>query len=72
MSRRKKLIYIKQIDKALLDLSDSLHTHTCGKAITISTGGSVQRAVVIQVNINKERGLAKNENPNQGSGSNES
>ena len=56
--------------QALLALNDncnSLHTNAYDEAITTPTEESVRRALAIQLVINKEFGLAKNENPNQGS-----
>jgi methylmalonyl-CoA mutase len=44
-----------------------LHTNAYDEAITTPTEDSVRRAMAIQLIINKEWGLAKNENPNQGS-----
>ncbi|RRB07703.1 methylmalonyl-CoA mutase family protein [Larkinella rosea] len=55
--------------QALLALSDncnSLHTNAYDEAITTPTEESVRRAMAIQLIINKEFGLAKNENPLQG------
>jgi methylmalonyl-CoA mutase len=49
------------------DNTNSLHTNAYDEAITTPTEESVRRAVAIQLIINKEWGLAKNENPNQGS-----
>ncbi|MFP4600313.1 MAG: methylmalonyl-CoA mutase family protein, partial [Persicimonas sp.] len=45
----------------------SLHTNAYDEAITTPTEESVRRAMAIQMIINKEFGLAKNENPHQGS-----
>jgi isobutyryl-CoA mutase len=56
--------------QALLALNDncnSLHTNAYDEAITTPTEESVRRALAIQLVINKEFGLSKNENPNQGS-----
>ncbi len=56
--------------QALLALNDncnSLHTNAYDEAITTPTEDSVRRALAIQLVINKEFGLSKNENPNQGS-----
>src|SRR5438045_5047294 len=56
--------------QALLALNDncnSLHTNAFDEAITTPTEDSVRRAMAIQLIINREWGLAKNENPNQGS-----
>ncbi len=52
---------------ATYDNANSLHTNAFDEAITTPTGESVRRAVAIQMIINREWGLAKNENPNQGS-----
>ncbi|MEM9684273.1 MAG: methylmalonyl-CoA mutase family protein, partial [Pseudomonadota bacterium] len=49
------------------DNTNSLHTNAYDEAITTPSEGSVRRALAIQLIINKEWGLAKNENPNQGS-----
>jgi isobutyryl-CoA mutase len=49
------------------DNTHSLHTNAYDEAITTPTEESVRRAMAIQLIINKEWGLAKNENPNQGS-----
>jgi len=49
------------------DNTNSLHTNAFDEAITTPTEDSVRRAMAIQLIINKEWGLAKNENPNQGS-----
>jgi len=49
------------------DNTNSLHTNAFDEAITTPTEESVRRAMAIQLIINKEWGLAKNENPNQGS-----
>src|SRR5262244_633127 len=49
------------------DNTNSLHTNAYDEAITTPTEESVRRAMAIQLIINKEWGLAKNENPNQGS-----
>src|SRR5439155_22238278 len=49
------------------DNTNSLHTNAFDEAITTPTEDSVRRAVAIQLIINREWGLAKNENPNQGS-----
>ena len=51
---------------AIYDNCNSLHTNAYDEAITTPTEESVRRAVAIQLIINKEWGLAKNENPNQG------
>ena len=52
---------------ALYDNCNSLHTNAYDEAITTPTEESVRRAMAIQLIINKESGLAKNENPLQGS-----
>ena len=52
---------------AIYDNCNSLHTNAYDEAITTPTEGSVRRAMAIQLIINKELGLAKNENPIQGS-----
>ena len=52
---------------ALFDNCNSLHTNAYDEAITTPTEESVRRAMAIQLIINKEWGVAKNENPNQGS-----
>lgn len=52
---------------AIYDNCNSLHTNAYDEAITTPTEQSVRRAMAIQLIINKELGLAKNENPNQGS-----
>lgn len=52
---------------AIYDNCNSLHTNAYDEAITTPTEGSVRRAMAIQLIINKELGLAKNENPMQGS-----
>jgi methylmalonyl-CoA mutase len=51
---------------AIYDNCNSLHTNAYDEAITTPTEGSVRRAVAIQMIINHELGLAKNENPLQG------
>ena len=51
---------------ATYDHCNSLHTNAYDEAITTPTEASVRRALAIQMIINKEWGLAKNENPNQG------
>ncbi|OGT81365.1 MAG: methylmalonyl-CoA mutase [Gammaproteobacteria bacterium RIFCSPLOWO2_02_FULL_61_13] len=51
---------------AIYDNCNSLHTNAFDEAITTPTEDSVRRAVAIQLIINREWGLAKNENPNQG------
>ena len=52
---------------ATYDNANSLHTNAYDEAITTPTEESVRRAMAIQMIINREWGLAKNENPNQGS-----
>ena len=52
---------------ATYDNANSLHTNAYDEAITTPTEESVRRAMAIQLIINREWGLAKNENPNQGS-----
>lgn len=51
---------------AIYDNCNSLHTNAYDEAITTPTEASVRRAMAIQMIINREWGLAKNENPNQG------
>ena len=51
---------------AIYDNCNSLHTNAYDEAITTPTEDSVRRAMAIQLIINKELGLAKNENPTQG------
>ncbi|WP_418321002.1 fused isobutyryl-CoA mutase/GTPase IcmF [Piscinibacter sakaiensis] len=51
---------------AIYDNCNSLHTNAFDEAITTPTEESVRRAMAIQLIINREWGLAKNENPNQG------
>ncbi|MDP2261984.1 MAG: methylmalonyl-CoA mutase family protein [Hydrogenophaga sp.] len=51
---------------AFYDICNSLHTNAFDEAITTPTEDSVRRAMAIQLIINREWGLAKNENPNQG------
>ena len=51
---------------AIYDNCNSLHTNAYDEAITTPTEESVRRAMAIQLIINKELGLAKNENPMQG------
>ncbi|MGZ8971406.1 MAG: methylmalonyl-CoA mutase family protein, partial [Telluria sp.] len=51
---------------AIYDNCNSLHTNAYDEAITTPTDESVRRALAIQLIINREWGLAKNENPNQG------
>jgi methylmalonyl-CoA mutase len=52
---------------ATYDQANSLHTNAYDEAITTPTAESVRRALAIQLIINNEWGLAKNQNPNQGS-----
>ncbi len=52
---------------AVYDNCNSLHTNAHDEAITTPTEDSVRRAMAIQLIINREWGLAKNENPSQGS-----
>ncbi len=52
---------------AVYDNCNSLHTNAYDEAITTPTEESVRRAMAIQLVINREWGLAMNENPNQGS-----
>jgi methylmalonyl-CoA mutase len=52
---------------AIYDNCNSLHTNAYDEAITTPTEESVRRAMAIQLIINKELGLARNENPIQGS-----
>lgn len=52
---------------AIYDNCNSLHTNAYDEAITTPTEESVRRAMAIQLIINKELGLSKNENPMQGS-----
>lgn len=52
---------------AIYDNCNSLHTNAFDEAITTPTDDSVRRALAIQLIINNEWGLSKNENPNQGS-----
>ena len=51
---------------AIYDNCNSLHTNAFDEAITTPTEESVRRAMAIQLIINREWGLAKNENPTQG------
>jgi methylmalonyl-CoA mutase len=51
---------------AVYDNCNSLHTNAFDEAITTPTTDSVRRAMAIQLIINREWGLAKNENPSQG------
>jgi len=52
---------------ATYDNTNSLHTNAFDEAVTTPTANSVRRALAIQMIINREWGLAQNENPNQGS-----
>jgi methylmalonyl-CoA mutase len=52
---------------AIYDNCNSLHTNAYDEAVTTPTAESVRRALAIQLIINEEWGLARNENPNQGS-----
>ncbi|NSX06710.1 fused isobutyryl-CoA mutase/GTPase IcmF [Cupriavidus gilardii] len=52
---------------AIYDNCNSLHTNAYDEAITTPTAESVRRALAIQLIINREWGVAKCENPNQGS-----
>ncbi len=52
---------------AVYDNANSLHTNAYDEAITTPTEESVRRAMAIQLIINRELGLARNENPLQGS-----
>src|SRR6266850_4699819 len=52
---------------SIYDNTNSLHTNAYDEAITTPTEESVRRAMAIQLVINKEWGLGKNENPIQGS-----
>jgi methylmalonyl-CoA mutase len=51
---------------AIYDNCNSLHTNAHDEAFTTPTAESVRRALAIQMIINREWGLARNENPNQG------
>jgi methylmalonyl-CoA mutase len=51
---------------AIADNCNSLHTNAFDEALTTPTDSSVRRALAIQMIINKEHGLTKNENPLQG------
>ncbi len=51
---------------AVYDNCNSLHTNAYDEAITTPTEESVRRALAIQLILNREFGVAKNENPNQG------
>ena len=52
---------------AIYDNANSLHTNAFDEAVTTPTADSVRRALAIQMVINQEWGLARNENPLQGS-----
>ena len=52
---------------AVYDNANSLHTNAFDEAVTTPTADSVRRAMAIQLIINREWGLADNENPLQGS-----
>ena len=52
---------------SIYDNTNSLHTNAYDEAITTPTEESVRRAMAIQLIINREWGLGRNENPNQGS-----
>jgi len=52
---------------AIMDNCNSLHTNAYDEAVTTPTPESVRRAIAIQLVINRELGLTKNENPLQGS-----
>ena len=52
---------------AIYDHCNSLHTNAFDEAITTPTEASVRRAMAVQLIINREWGLAKSQNPNQGS-----
>jgi methylmalonyl-CoA mutase len=52
---------------AIYDNANSLHTNAYDEAVTTPTADSVRRALAIQMVINREWGLAMNENPLQGS-----
>ena len=52
---------------AIFDNTNSLHTNAYDEAVTTPTEESVRRAMAIQLIINREFGLTKNENPLQGS-----
>src|SRR5207244_5651105 len=51
---------------AIYDNANSLHTNAYDEAVTTPTDESVRRAMAIQLIINREWGLAGNDNPNQG------
>lgn len=52
---------------AIYDNCNSLHTNAFDEAISTPTDESVRKALAIQLIINREWGMARNENPNQGS-----
>src|SRR5690606_13988840 len=52
---------------AIYDNANSLHTNAYDEAVTTPSAESVRRALAIQLIINREWGLAMNENPLQGS-----
>jgi methylmalonyl-CoA mutase len=52
---------------AIYDNANSLHTNAFDEAVTTPTADSVRRALAIQMIINQEWGMARNENPLQGS-----
>src|SRR6185312_2089902 len=52
---------------AIYDNCNSLHTNAFDEAVTTPSADSVRRAMAIQLIINREWGLARNENPLQGS-----
>ncbi|NVO13995.1 MAG: methylmalonyl-CoA mutase family protein [Rhodoplanes sp.] len=52
---------------AIYDNCNSLHTNAFDEAVTTPTEDSVRRALAIQLVLNREWGVAKNQNPNQGS-----
>ena len=62
-----RLIIFKQALIAIYDNANSLHTNAYDEAVTTPSTESVRRALAIQLIINKEWGLAMNENPVQGS-----
>ena len=59
-------MYKRQALYAIYDNCNSLHTNAYDEAITTPTEESVRRAMAIQLIINKELGLSRNENPIQG------
>ena len=60
------MLFRSQALIAIYDNCNSLHTNAFDEAITTPTEESVRRAMAIQLIINREWGLAKNENPSQG------